>query len=189
MGDPITALVISSLSSLAGYTVLHSINIFKNTNNLKLTGLYLPYGKTKLCENMNRNNENRFFIDLDEILKNIDEKKYDELIKDDVKFLINFIEPTTKYLLSILRNFKKKKIVVVSSNLTLLTELQITNRTFLPSEKFLENQAYDDELKKLIYNKKLECAAKKIKIRVYNSYQDLYEQIRKKYNLKQILNL
>lgn len=188
--DPLSSIAISAIASAAGYGMLHSIKYMNKLTAVRMVGLNIPYGKSTLTSNMNRNNENKLFIDLDEYLCDLDKVKYEELSKgDSTKFLVHYMKAVLEHLMMLLKNFPKKKIIVVSANIDLLKEIGLDTRVFLPSEKFITLQNLNEDIKKHISNKKLEMLMKHSKINVYDSYQQLNEKIRKKYKLKDVLNI
>ena len=179
--DP-TQILAQSLVSASIFGVYKAFQ--KAKRNKKIIGLCLPVGKTNLCKVSDKDN---IFIDIDNWLKINKKEQYEQFKDDDVNFLLHMFPEADKYLAHIFKSFSNKRLFVVSSSYDLLEQLQIKKLySYIPCKELLSTVQPPNpklEVKGYILSERSR------KVYVFNQWSELKMMVRKKFRIKQLLNV
>ena len=170
----------ASLLLMGGFKLFSKIRRKK-----KVLGLCIPVGKTTLCKMIA--DPKHYFIDADEFCELNDKAAYDRLKTNPVQFILHYFPKLDNYINQLARSFGNKTLVVVSSNKELLEQLGIKVRTYCPSERHIQNMPLDEKQKNTLMLKCVRLASTCDKYRVFDSFQQLHDLIRTKFDVRNVL--
>lgn len=162
--------------------------LVKNWKLKKLKGICLPIGKTTLATKLK--DSKTFILDLDEYVKEKNPELYEKYKDDEVQYMLNVFSIVVSYIDTLLKHFGNKNLLICSSHYQLLEQLNLKKiYTYLPDENVISKAPMEEKDRMALKMKSLKLTGIARKVYIYSDIPQLYNLVRNKFNIRNLLNV